>query len=125
MTIKRHNDANHIEGFKRVGNSSNQEEGLDVSEVDSMMCVMCIEIPRIENLDEFKSYTRSSMMQIVVNQLAIIRRKQEDFMQGHCKYPQNEIQGLRTIVACLDAITDRDGQVLDVDKLLTDPNTLS
>ena len=38
-------------------------------------------------------------------------------MQGHGRYPQNEVQGLRTIIACLNAITDKGGKALDIDKL--------
>jgi hypothetical protein len=118
MSIKRHNDAGHIDGFKRVGNPDYQEEsGIDASEVESSLDNMCIDIPNVQNADDLKTYTRSSMLQITANQLAIIRHKQEKFMKGQGRYPQNEIMGLRTIIVCLDGITDRRGQVLNVESL--------
>jgi hypothetical protein len=82
----------------------------------------CVEIPRIENEDELKSYTRLQMMQILANQQAIVKSKQESYMQGHGRYPQNEVQGLRTIIACLNAITEKGGQALDIDKLNSEFN---
>jgi hypothetical protein len=114
MSIKRHNDAGHVDGFKRVGTPDYQEEiGIDVSEIE----VATIEIPNVQNTDDLKSYARESMLRITANQLAIIRHKQEKFMKGQGRYPQNEIMGLRTIVACLDSITEQRGQILNVDRL--------
>jgi hypothetical protein len=113
MSIKRHNDAGHVEGFMRVGNPDiPNQEGSDVEGSS-----MCIDIPNVQNTDELKSYARDSMLRITANQLAIIRHKQEKFMKGEGRYPQNEIMGLRTIIACLDGITEQRGQVLNVDKL--------
>jgi hypothetical protein len=124
MSIKRHNDAGHVEGFKRVGNPDYpSENGIDVSEVKESS--MCIDIPNVQNTDELRAYARDSMLKITANQLAIIRHKQEKFMKGDGRYPQNEIMGLRTIIACLDGITEQRGQVLNVDKLTANLNSFN
>ena len=117
MSIKRHNDNGHIEGFKRIGNPDNYQEGIDASEIENSTSEMSIEIPNIQNEDALKAFARDSMLQITANQLAIIRHKQEKFMKGLGRYPQNEIMGLRTIVASLSVITEQRGQVLNVDRL--------
>ena len=119
MTIMRHNSAGHIVGFKRVGNPDSQKEnGLSEDEVESMVdSDLTVDIPSVNNADELKNFTRESIMQITANQLAIIRHKQEKFMRGEGRYPQNEILGLRTVVACLDSITEGRGRVLNVDNI--------
>lgn len=46
-------------------------------------------------------YSREILIEIYLKQLAIVKKRQLNFVQGNGKFPQNEINGLKTIISCV------------------------
>jgi len=63
--------------------------------------------------DKVRAFTREALARIYLNQLLIVEHKQQAFMQGKGRYPQNEIGGLKAILSCLGYITDDKDKALE------------
>jgi len=115
MTIKRYCDGNADLAMARA-NALNQSgiaacNAVDDDETDSALMIDVSAIPTDHN--KVKDFTRETLTQIYLNQLLIVKHKQQAFMDGKGRYPQNEIMGLKTILSCLGYVSD------DKDKTLS------
>jgi hypothetical protein len=77
---------------------------------DSVLSIDTSTLPTNQSL--VKDYARDTLQRIYLNQLLIVEHKQKQFMQGSGRYPQNEINGLKSILSCLGYVTDgKDGAI--------------
>lgn len=116
MSIKRYAD--------KTGLSKNRENNIqiglsddEISEItnNNAETLINIEIPKFDNETDLISLTRKTLIEVYLNQLAIVKAKQIAFMKGNGKYPQNEISGLRTIIACVGYLSEGKDKVIKND----------
>jgi hypothetical protein len=117
MSIKRHVDAGHVEGYRRGLGGGGTAAGLTADEIGAEIEALQIEIPDVTNAGALRQYAAGALKRIAANQLAIIEAKQKRYMQGAGRYPQAEINGLQSIVKCLDTLIENKGNALDTDQL--------
>lgn len=77
-----------------------------------------------KDTDRLIATAKRSLCEILLNPLAIVRTKQQQFMEGECGYPNDELRGLKTVIECFQVVTGtekskRAGQhIFDVDSAL-------
>jgi hypothetical protein len=121
MTIKRYCDnTSELQQRRNQAQSANdlaQCEAISVNDWqdESVIAIDTSQLPTESSL--VRDYARETLNRIYLNQLLIVEHKQKLFMQGQGRYPQNEINGLKSILACLGYVVDgKDGTFKDVDK---------
>lgn len=100
MSIKRFADKTGLSKNR----DNNIQEGLSESEIEEIVNEVSnidIEVPSFDNEADFMKYSREILVEIYLKQLAIVKTKQLAFVQGNGKFPQNEINGLKTIISCV------------------------
>jgi len=101
MSIKRHLDSGHVQGTIKRDN--------DAGDTDTF-----IEIPDIADTQDLKEFAEQELLKITANQLAILRTKQELYMQGKARYPSSEVAGLKNIMQSLTMLTGKSGDIFDL-----------
>ena len=113
MTIKRYADSTGLSSKR----SNGVVQGITAEEIDDFEAGenadMGIEIPTFDSEKELKEYARKMLIETYINQLALVKYKQTEYMHGRGRYPQNEITGLKTLLSCMGALSDDKDSVLD------------
>lgn len=113
MSIKRFADKTGL-SKKR---DNNVQEGLSDDEINEIInspeTKLNIEVPSFDDETSLMKYTRKTLIEVYLNQLAIVKTKQLAFMQGNGKYPQNEIGGLKTIISCIAYLSEGKDGIVD------------
>ena len=89
MSIKRHVDGGHIQ--QPVHNEPTQ----------TTQPVQPIEIT-VDKLQRFKCETEVHLRKITIMQLHIVETKQKEFINGTSRFPQVEIQALKTLIELVE-----------------------
>ena len=110
MTVKRHCDSNpdlvasRASNLHSMTNTGLSTDDLDALASDDVIAIDTSQLP-VDNALVY-SYARQTLNRIYLNQLLIVEHKQKLFMQGQGRYPQNEINGLKSIFSCLGYATE-------------------
>lgn len=92
MTLKRHHDNGHC-GAKR------QHQVITAAPVLEYQNVMAM------SNEELLEKTRLLIKAVYVAHLQILSTRQQEHLNGFCRYPQNELNGLKTILECLSLVS--------------------
>ncbi|EIJ44370.1 hypothetical protein BegalDRAFT_0003 [Beggiatoa alba B18LD] len=116
MSIKRFADKHGLNVKRDTGVVSGLSDDDMQAIVDERDSPLCVDIPTFKDDSELKDFSHRTVKEIYAYQLAVVKHKMLAYMQGKGRYPQNEIAGLKTILACLGGLTDGKDKIIDDDK---------
>ena len=126
-SIKRHAE-NHVEGYTVRSETGYNYDPSDVPRnatmVDATPSPIVINPVRINNTQALINIAKTGLAEILANQIAIVKAKQVNFMQGYGKYPSEEIRGLKNIMECFEIVTGKEkhkragNNIFDLDEAL-------
>lgn len=130
-SIKRHAE-NHVEGYTARSeggyNYDPTETPRNATMAEATPNPIVIKPIKINNTQALIAAAKTGLAEILANQIAIVKAKQINFMQGYCKYPSDEIRGLKNIMDCFEIITGKEkhkragNNIFDLDEALQSSN---
>ena len=126
-SIKRHAQT-HVEGYVTRSETGYNYEPTNIPRnktmAEALPSPIVIKPIEVTNTESLIAAAKTGLIEILANQIAIVKARQKSFMEGYCKYPSDEIRGLKNIIDCFEIVTGKEkhrragNNVFDLDEAL-------